>query len=96
MVEKIITYALGEHDPGSPQNGKRKAKCGALSTSTIYLHKYKLCVNLHETQVRRFPCLVSKWLTLCCSVEFLNKEEKADIYLLNPIAYPKKVNGRNF
>ena len=65
--------------------GKHQAKCGALSTSTIYLHKYKLCVNLHETQVRRFPCLVSKWLTLCCSVEFLNKEEKADIYLLNPI-----------
>ena len=90
-VKKIITYALGHL-----KMGKHQAKCGALSTSTIYLHKYKLCVNLHETQVRRFPFLVSKWLTLCCSVEFLDQEEKADIYLLNPIAYPKKVNGRNF
>ena len=65
--------------------GKHEAKCGALSTSTIYLHKYKMCVNLHETQVRRLPCLLSQWHTLCCSVEFLHKEEKADIYHLSPI-----------
>ena len=28
-VEKVLTYALGEHDPGSAKNGRTSSKCGA-------------------------------------------------------------------